>query len=301
MIVKEFYKMQASGNDFILVDHRPSTIDYRLKRGRINYKQVAKKFCERKFGVGADGLLVIEASKKADFKMRIFNSDGSEAQMCGNGARCVALWAKIDQRRKTDDGRQKTEDRGRKLGCRFETVAGIIEAEVTNVKDGSGNAKIKMADVFGMSLSKPLKVCSKTINVNYLNTGVPHVVVFVQGLEAIDVDKIGAAIRFHETFAPAGTNVNFVEVLKNNLIKIRTYERGVEAETLACGTGSAACAIISGYKLADEALLCDGEYKMNVSTRSGETLGVYFNCKNNKINDVWLEGKAYLVYQGQVC
>jgi diaminopimelate epimerase len=278
-----FYKLQASGNDFVLIDANR----YPLTAKRLGYKKVARMLCQRKFGIGADGLLAIEKSKKAHFKMRIFNADGSEAEMCGNGARCVALWAhKV--RRTTDDGRRTT--------IRFDTVAGIIEAEV---KGKSGDIKIKTSDPFGVKFDMPLKVLGKTIKVNFINTGVPHTVIFVQGLNKIDVDTIGRALRFHRQFQPAGTNVNFVELVSHDTIKIRTYERGVEAETLACGTGSVAAAIIASHKI-QRHTTHDTRHRFTVKTKGGETLNVYFDRVKNKIKNVWLEGKAQLIYRGKI-
>ena len=268
----KFYKMQASGNDFILIE----TSDQK-SAARINYKKIAKQWCKRKFGIGADGLLVIEPSKKYDFKMRIFNADGSEAEMCGNGARCSALWAGLNSLK------------GRK-NMSFETKAGVINAQAQR----AGNVKIRLSDPFGIKLGIPLKVLGRNIKVNYINTGVPHAVVFVEGIGKIDVDKIGRAVRFHKKFQPEGANADFVEVEKKDFIRVRTYERGVEAETLACGTGAAASAIITSYKMQAES----GKFKIKIMTRGGEILKVYFRKEEDNIKDVWLEGKAFFVCGG---
>jgi diaminopimelate epimerase len=282
-----FYKLQASGNDFILIDHRQRTPRKSRQSGtrgrqKPDYKKLAKNLCRRKTGIGADGLLVIEASRKAAFKMRIFNPDGSEAEMCGNGARCVGLWAKY----------KSPVHQFTRSPVKFETVAGIIEAEANK----AGNVKIKTADPLDVKLDSTLSVLGRTIHINYINTGVPHVVIFVEGLDNIDVAKIGRAIRFYKRFAPAGTNVNFVEIRGDNSIAVRTYERGVEAETLACGTGAVASAIIAGSKLNPKSL----KYKMEVLTRGGETLKVYFDRRGKKISHVFLEGRAYLTYKGEL-
>ncbi len=266
----EFYKLQASGNDFILIDNRkPKTEDRKLKK-------FAKKFCERKKGIGADGLLVIEPSKRADFKMRIFNADGSEAEMCGNGARCVAFWTKSK-------------------AVKFDTIAGIIQAQVK-----ANNVKIKLTDPTDLKSDFALTVLGRTIKINYINSGVPHTVIFVQGLDKIDVEKIGRPIRFHDKFKPAGTNVDFVEVTGEDSINLRTYERGVEAETLACGTGAVASAIIASCKLQAASHKQKENKVIKVLTKSKEVLKVYFKRENDKISDVWLEGKAYLVYKGEI-
>ncbi len=255
-----FYKLEASGNDFILLDQR------RKSKGRsLDYKNFAKKYCQRKLGIGADGLLVIEPSRKAAFKMRIFNADGSEAEMCGNGARAVGLWA-------------------RKRFLSFETKAGIIESELSE-----NNVKIKVTNPFGLKRNVPIKVLGRNLKVNFINTGVPHLVILVESLEKIDVDNIGRAVRFHKKFQPAGANVNFVEVEKKDFIRIRTYERGVEAETLACGTGTVASAIVATR-----------QNKIKVKTKSGEILKVYSSFKGNKINNVWLEGRVSCLYKGEL-
>ncbi|MDD5429564.1 MAG: diaminopimelate epimerase [Candidatus Omnitrophica bacterium] len=269
----DFVKMQASGNDFILIDRR-------LKPGaaNINYKSFAKKYCERKISIGADGLLVIESSGKAEFKMRIFNADGSEAKMCGNGARCVAFWAFA---------------RLKKTNLSFETKAGIIEAKLIK-----GEVSIKMTKPRGLKFGIPLEISGKNIKVNFINTGVPHTVIFVEGLKNIDVDNLGRQVRFHKKFSPAGTNVDFIESLGFETIRIRTYERGVEAETLACGTGSAASAIVADCILRPETK--DSCRQINVITKSGEALSVFFKRKAGRINDIWLKGKAAIVCSGQI-
>jgi len=272
----EFYKVQASGNDFILIDQR--------KESKLNYKKFAANLCQRKLGIGADGLLVIEPSRRAEFKMRIFNADGSEAEMCGNGARCVGLWAELMKR-----GKKKGE-------VNFDTIAGILCAKISGLKKYSGNVSLKMTEPINIKLDISLKILGRTLKINFINTGVPHTVVFVEGLDKIDVAGIGEAIRFHSKFRPAGTNVNFVEVKGPGSILLRTYERGVEAETLACGTGAVASAIISTLKLDTLKL----NNKVMVLTKSGEELSVYFKRYKDKVGDVWLQGKADLVYQGKL-
>jgi len=292
---QEFYKLQASGNDFILLDN----INQKSKISNSSYKKFANKYCSRKLGIGADGVLVIEASKKGDFKMRIFNADGSEAQMCGNGARCLGLWAYLA--------------RGEK-NIKFETKAGIIEAKV-EIKNKNRLVKIKTSIPVGLKMSLPLNISGRKIKVNFINTGVPHTVIFVQGLAKIDVEEIGREVRFHKQFKPAGTNVNFVEIKSNNSLSIRTYERGVEAETLACGTGSLASAIISWLKL-NPKLKQKKLISMFVTTKSKDILKVTFSAKDaclparqgsasggdnsKRIDNIWLEGKSHLVYKGTI-
>lgn len=274
----EFYKLQASGNDFILIDNSKE----KVKASSAFYKKFAQEYCSRKLGIGADGVLVIEPSRKASFKMRIFNADGSEAQMCGNGARCVGLWAALVKK---------------KNNLKFETKAGLIEAKV-KLKGSKALVKIKASDPLGIKMDFPLKILGRKIKVNFINTGVPHAVIFVQGLEKVNVDKIGREVRFHKRFKPAGSNANFVEVKSKNLIEIRTYERGVEAETLACGTGALASAIISWFKLNPD-LKRGRAIAVSVKTKGKDILKVTFDLLK-RVDNVWLEGKADLVYKGLI-
>jgi diaminopimelate epimerase len=260
-----FTKMVASGNDFVVIDGHQSPVASR--------QLLARKICDRKYGAGADGLLVLEKSKKAGAKMRIFNADGSEAEMCGNGARCAALYVSCVMCH---------------VSCvSIETKAGIIQAQLKG-----DNVKIKLTEPAHIKLNIPIKLNSRALKVNFINTGVPHAVIFVQGLQELDVFGLGRIIRYHRKFSPAGTNVNFAEVLNNNSLRVRTYERGVEDETLACGTGSVASALLTAYSLQLTA------NKINVHTQGGEILKVYFKKDGDKFRDVWLEGKARIVYKG---
>jgi len=238
---------------------------------------LAKKICDRKHGIGADGLLVLEKSKKADIKMRIFNADGSEAEMCGNGARCVALYMS-----------QQSIVHSPQKRIKIDTKAGVIESEVSG-----NNVKIKLTKPKDLKLNLPLKVNNRVLKVNFINTGVPHTVIFAQGLDKIDIFNLGRRIRYHKRFAPEGTNVDFVEVLGNTFIKVRTYERGVEDETLACGTGAVASALLTAYSLQLTAY-----NKINVQTKGAEVLRVYFDRINNNFENIWLEGKVNIVCKG---
>ena len=254
----KFTKMVGSGNDFIIITGKPAG----------DLPRLAKTLCDRKFGIGADGLLLLNKCKDADLSMRIFNADGSEAQMCGNGARCAVFFS----------GKPKASLR---------TAAGIIYTEIYGRQ-----VKIQLTTPKDIKLDIPLIVNGRKLKVNFINTGVPHVVVFVRGIEGIDVKNIGRIIRYHTKFSPAGTNVNFVEEKGKNLIQIRTYERGVEDETLACGTGSTAAALIFALKKNLDDLI-------KVKTQSREILKVYFQKENNKFKKVWLEGSAKIVYKGE--
>ncbi len=272
-----FTKMVASGNDFVVLQsNKLSGLRFPCLSGRQALSAIAKNICDRKFGVGADGLLVLEKSKIVDVKMRIFNADGSEAEMCGNGARCVAFYLNST--------------------LKIETKAGIIESRING-----NNVKIKLTDPKGLKLDIPIRINGRLLKVNFINTGVPHVVIFVEGLDKIDVFNLGRSIRYHKRFAPAGTNVNFIEVLGRDTVRVRTYERGVEDETLACGTGAVASALLYAIRYTlpagRQALYASG--KVNVHTKSGEVLKVYFNRVGNNFKDVWLEGKAKIVYKGE--
>jgi len=260
--------MVASGNDFVIAELRAKSSELR---------NLAREFCNRKYGVGADGLLILEKSKIADIRMRIFNADGSEAQMCGNGARCVALY-------------QGYTLHAIRYTLAIETKAGIIESEVNG-----DNVKIKLTDPKDIKLDFPVKVNKRNLRVNFIDTGVPHVVIFVEGLDKIDVVNLGKEIRYHKRFFPRGTNVNFIEILGQDSLKIRTYERGVEDETLACGTGAVASALVLSLK---SQVTSYG--KIDVHTKSREILKVYFDRRNSNFENVWLEGKTCIVFQGEI-
>ncbi|MBN2483627.1 MAG: diaminopimelate epimerase [Candidatus Omnitrophica bacterium] len=284
----DFYKLQASGNDFVLIDARKKG----MKLSGPGYKKFAQESCSRKYGIGADGLLVIEESKKYDFTMRIFNVDGSEAEMCGNGARCVGLWAALAGSAKKKKAGTLTVEWNS-----FETVAGPIQVQVSQKKKNTARVRVQLSDVVGVKLDMPLDVAGRKIHVNYINTGVPHTVVFVDGIDDVAVEKIGREIRFHKEFSPYGTNVDFVEEESSTRIKIRTYERGVESETEACGTGVVAGAIVFNRK--QKGGDNDRIQQVEVSVKNGEKLRVFFRKKKQIIYDVWFEGNAYLVYQGE--
>ena len=281
--------MVGAGNDFIVINAGPKGLN-----------GLAKILCDRKTGIGADGVLVIEKSKIADFRMRIFNADGSEAEMCGNGLRCAVLYEGIYGRTPYHKGTGQASAQVHKSTSkriRVETKAGIYEGEII----GEDRVKIKMEEPKDIKLSFPLKVNGRRIKVNFINTGVPHAVIFVEGLDKIAVDIIGSAIRYHNEFKPKGANVNFVEIIDDDNIKIRTYERGVEGETLSCGTGSVASAIIANYKspfdCARGKQITDS--KINVHTLGG-VLKVVFKRVVSEVRDVYLEGEARVVFEGQI-
>jgi len=268
-----FTKMEGGGNDFIIIDNRKRILPRALSK-------LAANLCQRRSSIGADGLILLERAEKADYRMRIFNPDGSEPEMCGNGARCLARFAFIN-------GIASTR-------AIIETKAGNVEAWVKGKK-----VKVKLGNPSDMKMNFKISLKPRgSRKVNFINTGVPHVVVFVPALEKVNVESLGRAIRYHQRFAPYGTNVNFVTLQGRNSIFIRTYERGVEAETLACGTGAVASALISGLQ---------GKVSspVEVHTRGGETLKVeYVKEKDRKgiekFKGVWLEGEVRVVYRGEI-
>lgn len=262
-----FWKMQGSGNDFILIDHRRPVMAEGDRRVLI------QKLCTPKFGIGADGLILIEPSHRADFRWRFYNADGSEAEMCGNGGRCAARFAFLQG------------IASNRLA--FETLAGIIHAEVRDRR-----VKLELSIPHSMQLNLDIPVGTGQWRGHFINTGVPHVVIPVTNLEEAPVEEIGRAIRFHPLFQPAGTNVNFTSLISPREIAIRTYERGVEAETLACGTGSVAAALIM-------AQLHNLTGPLTVHPKSGEILIIYFDCQHSIFNSVFLEGEAVVVFQGE--
>ncbi len=264
----DFTKMSGTGNDFILIDHRTPFL------AEEDMPAFAKAVCERRVSVGADGLILLENSEAADFRWQFLNADGSWAEMCGNGARCAARFA---------------HDRGiAPARMRFETVAGIIEAEVTGQ-----SVKLKMTAPTGLRLHEKLQVNGQEQVVHSLNTGVPHAMLFMDDIAQAPVLEWGRLIRFHEHFQPAGTNVNFVQQQAGNGLIVRTYERGVEGETLACGTGAVAAAIIAG-------LLGQVRPPVTVTTSGGEELIIHYALTGQEIADVFLEGPANFIYEGRL-
>ncbi len=263
----KFTKVVATGNDFIIIRNQ------RFSAPKL--KNLAKKLCRPKYGIGGDGLLVCEPSSKADLKMRIFNPDGSEAEMCGNGIRCFILWA---YKNNLIDSRTNVE-----------TIAGIISGKVT----GKNKVKVELKAEFVPSPEIKINFKGRKITGYFINTGVPHFVIVTNRLQKENVEEIGRFIRFHCYFAPQGTNVNFVQYDKGNLY-VRSYERGVEAETLACGTGCVASALIWG-KLKN---LKAG--KFIVFPKSGERLKIEYRYDKDRFEKVTLEGKAEVVYEGYV-
>jgi diaminopimelate epimerase len=261
-----FTKMNGAGNDFVMLDNRDQSLS--LDKAQI------ERLCDRHRGVGADGLLMVEpAQNGADFRMRYYNADGGEADMCGNGARCFARFA------------QKVS--GKDGNVAFETGAGLITA-----KFFGDLVQIQMSEPHSLQLGAVLEVAGEKLTVHALNTGVPHAVTFVDDLENTDIRKLGAALRYHLHFAPKGTNANFATKLGPQSIAIRTYERGVEDETLACGTGMVACALIFHE-------LTGAASPIQVKVRGGETLEIAFEKVGDTYRNVTLTGPAEVTFEGR--
>lgn len=263
-----FTKMEGAGNDFVLLDGRNEPL--------ADYSRFAAHYCRRRRGIGSDGLLVLlpPGEPGCDFQMRFFNPDGSEAAMCGNGARCIAIFA------------NRLGAAGRRM--RFGTIAGSVEAEITGI-----GAKLKMPSAPPVRTMQ-LEAAGKRYELAFVVCGVPHVVLPVEDLAALDVPALGAALRYHAAFQPAGTNANFIVKTGDDGVSLRTYERGVEAETLACGTGACAAAIVAAEMLAVRS-------PVKVLTRGGDVLVVHLERGGDGgWPYVHLEGPAVEVYRGAV-
>jgi len=261
----QFTKMHGCGNDFIVVDNREDVLP-------CGPAEFARLHCRRRKDVGADGVLLIERSERAHFRMRIFNADGSEAEMCGNGARCAAMFAY----RLGIAPREMT----------IETLAGPHTAAVAGAE-----VTVGMDGVSEIGPETELEAAGRTLKVHPLDSGVPHAVVFVDDAEAVDVSPVGRALRYHEFFQPRGSNADFVQVTGPGRIRLRTYERGVEAETLACGTGAIAAAVIS--HLRGRA----GGPPVTVQVNGG-LLTVEFEMQDGAARNVRLRGAVVTVCEG---
>jgi diaminopimelate epimerase len=268
LMVVNFTKMSGAGNDFVLIDNRAQTLS-------LNTAQ-AMHLCDRHRGIGADGVILLKpcASGNADWAWDFYNSDGSLAEMCGNGARCFGRYV----RRLT--GAQK--------GFTFETRAGVIAARF------KGEAvAVTLTAPKDLRLHQVVTLSIGPTPIHSLNTGVPHAVLFVPNADEAMVRNMGAEIRYHSHFAPRGTNVNFVQLLDGNGIRVRTYERGVEGETLACGTGVTASALIA-------AELHHLQAPVPVQVLGGKPLEVSFEKNGGQFTNVTLSGPADFVFEGKI-
>ncbi len=255
MTTLDFYKYQGTGNDFVMIDNR----DLAFPKNT----EIIKKLCDRRFGIGGDGLILLENGKNVDFTMVYYNSDGNESTMCGNGGRCIVAFAHF---------LNIFEDK-----CKFLAIDGLHEAEMN-----FGTVKLKMIDVENI----------KNIENDFeLNTGSPHFVKYVEDIENYNVYQNGYNIRNSEMYVKEGINVNFVEKIDENKIFVRTYERGVEDETYSCGTGVTACAI--------SFMLKNKTQKVDVKVLGG-SLKVFAEQTENGFKNIWLEGPAKKVYKGEI-
>ncbi|MGA9119756.1 MAG: diaminopimelate epimerase [Bacteroidota bacterium] len=262
-----FVKCSGAGNDFVLIDRMEGT-------SNLSMGDLAQALCSRPFGVGADGLLLIEPSSRGAFLMRYYNADGSYGGMCGNGGRCAAMYAHRAGYAQ--------------VSMTFEALDYLYQAEVVD-----GEVRLFMKDPRQFHLHKELQdLVPGTLRPPvFLDTGAPHIVFQVSDVRTLDVERFGKAMRNHPAFSPAGTNVDFMQVDNQSSIILRTYERGVERETLACGTGSVASAIVS-------TLEGEGRPPVSVHVQSGETVVVDFNGRGEEITAVSLKGSAHILFKG---
>ena len=272
-----FAKFSGAGNDFVIINN----LERIVNPADPAFANFVQKVCERRMSVGADGVLLVENAHHApvDFQMRYFNADGSEAETCGNGARCISKFAYLNH-----IAQEKMS---------FLTNAGIYESEMVG-----DDAKVRMSDPTDIRLNLQLELGASTPahTVHFVNTGVPHTVLFVDDvydLTKTEVLHYGKQTRHHAEFQPAGTNANFVQVHSQDHLSVRTYERGVENETLACGTGAVAVAVIS-------AVLGKIAPPVRVTTASKSVLTVHFNITDNEPKNVYLEGDARVIYTGEL-
>ncbi|MGZ8811457.1 MAG: diaminopimelate epimerase [Thermoanaerobaculia bacterium] len=263
-----FVKMSGAGNDFIMIDNRSARVG--------DASDLALRVCSRRLSVGGDGLILVEPSTRATFRMRYYNADGSLGEFCGNGTRCAARFALVEG----IAGRQMT----------IETDAGIVTAEV----DDDQRVTISLPAPVAFRADRPLQVGDTTVRGSSITVGVPHYVIFLTGdLWEQQIEALGRAIRYHPEMQPAGTNVNFVVVRDSGSIEVRTYERGVEAETLACGSGVVASVSVS-------TLFGKVQPPVKVLTRSGVTLEVTMKKKDDELRDIRLKGDARIVYRASM-
>ena len=257
-----FYKYQGAGNDFIIIDGRKDHIE-------LSHKEI-QFMCNRRFGIGADGLMIIGSDPSADFTMHYYNADGKEGTMCGNGGRCLVACA-------------ASKNVARYI---FSAIDGIHHAEVITRRGCESLIRLGMNNVD--------QIDRYYDNGFYLNTGSPHLVLFESEVSVIDVALRGALLRNHPDFAPKGTNVNFVEIKSDNALFVRTFERGVEEETFSCGTGVTAAAIAAHLYNKRE----DGNYTYHIYTLGGD-LQLSFTTKKGRFYDVQLTGPATFVFEGE--
>lgn len=254
---KTFYKYQGTGNDFVIWDNQDGSLNSLTK------EQIAL-ICDRRMGVGADGLMLLNAHDQYDFEMKYFNADGGESSMCGNGGRCLVMFA---------HHLGWVQDR-----CLFLAVDGPHEATL----EAEGIVRLKMKNVTGIQPKG---------SDSFLDTGSPHLVQFVPELDELDVNQVGRQIRYSADFKVEGVNVNFVQKMGTDHIKVRTYERGVEAETFSCGTGVTAAALVNAQST-------PGTQRMEVDTLGGRLSVEFERTAEGQFQEIWLCGPALRVFHG---
>jgi len=263
-VLIEFSKYSGCGNDFILIDNRSLMFP-------VDQAPLVRQLCDRHKGIGADGVVLLEESKQAHFKMRIFNSDGSEAEMCGNGIRCLLKFI------------HECEIPGNDFN--IET-----SSKTLNVSLDQNYVAVEMGDPSQIQWNLDIE----SWKVHHLDTGVPHAIVFTDTLEDLNIKELGSQIRFHAHFSPRGANANFAQLDPHGIIHVRTYERGVEEETLACGTGATATALAAAHIYGLQAPL-------SVRVKSGDLLKIDFRpAKDGGFTDVRLIGSAKHIFKGVI-
>lgn len=269
----EFTKLSGAGNDFIVINNMDGKLPDEWRC------ELFRQWCRRGVSIGADGVLLTEPAQPesaADFRMRYYNADGGEAETCGNGSRCIARFAFMQGIAGRD--------------MKFQTLAGDYTAHVLD----NGHVRVSMSDAFGLKDAViQVKIADADKPVHFINTGVPHAVIMVDDVATAPVEELGRELRHHAAFAPAGTNANFARLTGPSQLTVRTYERGVENETLACGTGCIASSIIAAHA----GLVTR---PVEVTTASGEQLLIDFDATENGATSVSLQGSANLVYRGYV-
>ena len=261
-----FSKYSGCGNDFILIDNRDGVFPN-------DNIPLIRKLCERRTGVGADGIILLENSVIADYRMRIYNADGGEAEMCGNGIRCLMKFVHSLEPTRTS--------------CTFQTACGLVK---TKLIDEEVEAEMTSPQDIAWGVSLPIE--DKNLTLHRLNTGVPHAVIFVEQLQDHSWMELAPHIRYHSYFGKAGTNVNFAK-LERDTLRLRTYERGVEGETLACGTGATAVALAAAkiYGLSSP---------VTIYPASGEALQIGFTYEDSQFSRVLMRGPALHIYKGEL-
>lgn len=261
----EFSKYSGCGNDFILIDNRSNFFP-------ANQPACIQELCTRRTGIGADGVILLENSLHSDFRMRIFNADGSEAEMCGNGLRCLMKFI---------------QEQG------FTSAHCVVETFLRPLKVRAVDAfvTVEMGEPFDFRWDIPLSIDGSFYKVHHINTGVPHLIYFTDALEAFPLDKLGPKFRHHPFFAPQGANFNVVQVLPEGELQVRTFERGVEGETLACGTGCVAAALAANH-------LFNLPTPIKVSPRSKEPLLIHFTVKEGTVQNLTMTGPAIKTFSG---